>query len=109
MNIYFQSMKVPCDFTQDEINAICYSIERFGDGAHPQPTIETLSGFGFRYVMRCVTRLAVSETHETYWTTIALCALDCIRNSVNVQREVTEFTNAGHREMIPAMLRNQAE
>lgn len=76
-----QSLEIPFGFTDKETDAICYAIVRFGDGAHPMPDESTLQDFGFRYVLRCTTRLAVSPLHEDEWTEAALAALDKIKNA----------------------------
>jgi hypothetical protein len=99
MKIRFQTMHVPCDFTDGQIETVCYAIERFGNGDHPRPDIKTLPHFGFRYVIQCLIKLATSKTHEEVWTDSALSALDIVRNAVNHNRAVRNYTNDGHREM----------
>jgi len=100
MKIRFQSMHVPCEFDAMQLNAVCYAIERFGDGCHPQPNAETISDFGFRYVLRCTAKLATSTSHESVWTIAAFEALDKIKNAVNHNRAVRKFTDEGFKEMI---------
>lgn len=99
MKIRFQSMAVPCDFTPQQIAIVNYAINKYGDGSHPMCTAETLPDFDFRYVIRCLTKLAVADVMCNTNSNVSGC-LDVVRNAVNHNRAVTKFTNEAHREMM---------